>query len=410
MVPAQSHLAQKGRGIVKRAELYAWVWEKPVTHVARELGVSDVAVRKTCRKHGIPLPPLGYWAKLQHGKKVVQTPLPPAESERHEKIDIRLPQKPVQPPEIAEALQSALEEEAPISFPVERPEKLHPIAAATEKVLRKAKIDDEGFAASSGEGKFNVYVGPASVDRATLLVHFLILSATERHHSVPPDTQSQIFVDEQPLAVRIYETKAKAAHVPTQSELKRQAEQDESRRRYPSLYSGNHKTYRSWDYYPSGRLMLEIFDLRQQRWKGDPLVGRWRDTSARRLEDRVAEMMAALKTGGATAHYHRAKEAEEARLEKEANDRRREHERQRRLLDKVTKFMMDKADQYAKLSKLEDLAAFLGINGADTGTEEHSELQRAMEFVLVNLRNQLSPSSINQEIVDQRVTSIESWW
>lgn len=92
--------------------------------------------------------------------------------------------------------------------------------------------------------------------------------------------------------------------------------------------------------------------------------------------------------------YHRAKEAEEARLEKEANDRRREQERQRRLLDKVTKFMMDKADQYAKLSKLEDLAAFLGIGGANTGTEEHSELQRAMEFVLVNLRNQLSPSSI----------------
>lgn len=58
--------------VMKRADLYALVWAKPVTHVAREFGISDVAVRKICIKHGIPTPPLGYWAKLQHGKKVVQ--------------------------------------------------------------------------------------------------------------------------------------------------------------------------------------------------------------------------------------------------------------------------------------------------------------------------------------------------
>ena len=39
-------------------------WERPVTKVATELEISDVALHKICRKHNIPVPPRGYWAKL----------------------------------------------------------------------------------------------------------------------------------------------------------------------------------------------------------------------------------------------------------------------------------------------------------------------------------------------------------
>lgn len=35
-----------------------------------------MALAKTCRIHGIPIPPRGYWAKLQAGKKVSRPPLP----------------------------------------------------------------------------------------------------------------------------------------------------------------------------------------------------------------------------------------------------------------------------------------------------------------------------------------------
>ena len=45
-------------------------------HLAKELGVSDVALHKICRKHDIPNPPLGWWAKKAAGKAVVQIPLP----------------------------------------------------------------------------------------------------------------------------------------------------------------------------------------------------------------------------------------------------------------------------------------------------------------------------------------------
>lgn len=39
------------------------VWEKPMIHAAKEIGVSDVALRKRCLGLGIALPPAGHWIK-----------------------------------------------------------------------------------------------------------------------------------------------------------------------------------------------------------------------------------------------------------------------------------------------------------------------------------------------------------
>lgn len=61
---------------MKRAELYKLVWLKPMTKLGAELGISDVGLAKACRRHAIPVPPRGHWAKLQAGKTSVQVPLP----------------------------------------------------------------------------------------------------------------------------------------------------------------------------------------------------------------------------------------------------------------------------------------------------------------------------------------------
>ncbi|MGS2724527.1 hypothetical protein ACVBEJ_12360 [Porticoccus sp. GXU_MW_L64] len=58
-----------------REELFALVWERPATEVARELGISDVALGKLCRKLQVPKPPRGYWAKIAAGRKPRQPPL-----------------------------------------------------------------------------------------------------------------------------------------------------------------------------------------------------------------------------------------------------------------------------------------------------------------------------------------------
>lgn len=61
---------------ISRQALYELVWSKPWTSLAKELGISDVAIRKHCIKVDVPVPPAGYWARLQHGKSVFRPPLP----------------------------------------------------------------------------------------------------------------------------------------------------------------------------------------------------------------------------------------------------------------------------------------------------------------------------------------------
>lgn len=64
---------------MKRSELYAKVWSTPMTQLAAELGISDVGLAKACRRHAVPAPPRGYWAKLRAGQTPTQTPLPTPE-------------------------------------------------------------------------------------------------------------------------------------------------------------------------------------------------------------------------------------------------------------------------------------------------------------------------------------------
>ena len=59
-----------------RAELYDLVWSRTRTALANELGLSDVAITKHCKAALIPTPPMGYWAKLNAGRKPKRIALP----------------------------------------------------------------------------------------------------------------------------------------------------------------------------------------------------------------------------------------------------------------------------------------------------------------------------------------------
>lgn len=54
---------------ISRESLFALVWERPSTQVARQFGISDVALAKLCDKLQVPKPPRGYWAKVRAGRR-----------------------------------------------------------------------------------------------------------------------------------------------------------------------------------------------------------------------------------------------------------------------------------------------------------------------------------------------------
>jgi len=65
--------------VLTREQLYALVWMEPVRKLAQKVGISDVALAKHCRKHDVPVPSRGYWAKLEAGIPVTQFKLPPSD-------------------------------------------------------------------------------------------------------------------------------------------------------------------------------------------------------------------------------------------------------------------------------------------------------------------------------------------
>lgn len=59
-----------------RTLLYNQVWSEPVTKVAKLYGISGVRLEKVCRMLHVPVPPRGYWARLQNGHSVRKPSLP----------------------------------------------------------------------------------------------------------------------------------------------------------------------------------------------------------------------------------------------------------------------------------------------------------------------------------------------
>ena len=67
-----------------RKQLYDLVWSQPMTKVAAQFGLSDRGLAKLCERHGIPVPPRGYWAKQAAGRSVKRPPLLSLEPSRPE--------------------------------------------------------------------------------------------------------------------------------------------------------------------------------------------------------------------------------------------------------------------------------------------------------------------------------------
>lgn len=71
-----------------RKELYGRVWSKPLTAVAKEVGLSSNALAKICNRLLVPYPTRGYWVQVAAGKKPPRPALPAAPERGSNKIVI----------------------------------------------------------------------------------------------------------------------------------------------------------------------------------------------------------------------------------------------------------------------------------------------------------------------------------
>lgn len=200
-----------------------------MTKLAKRFRLSDVELRIICPKHGIPTPPLGYWARL-HGKKVTQPALPRIKPGQSERVDLTPVATEKLSDEGAEELRQALEREAgagpKITVPNERPRRLHPVAEEAEKTLREAREDHYGFRKFLSDWNPPLYLAKTSIGRAIRILDTIAKEVVDRGGTVLEDKLNDIFLALVPAAAigrqRRLEKEAAEREAERKAELARQ--------------------------------------------------------------------------------------------------------------------------------------------------------------------------------------------
>jgi hypothetical protein len=119
-------------------------WATPMARLAKQYGISDVALAKVCRKLAIPVPGRGYWAKKEAGQTLRKLPLPALK----QPIQLLKPTLRPEEPKIEEY--TTAEERAQVADVKGRDPQLilkrgslsHPLIVQAREVLGVANTDD----------------------------------------------------------------------------------------------------------------------------------------------------------------------------------------------------------------------------------------------------------------------------
>lgn len=329
-----------------RQQLYERVWSVSAVQLAKELGVSDVAVAKTCKRHKIPKPPLGYWAKLAAGKAPPRPALPVVVDPKLQSVTFSPPpprvKRPPDPgdlaapspdgpefrsPELIELLSRVVQSDLSWDVP-ESLRKAHPaVTAALEGLRRCAK---ENRYVRPGEADLlypsfersdvpllDIRVGKAMVERAARLAQAILDAALGVGFELGQHRDQyrghfflELFHHRVQFGLR--ELTTREPHTPTAKELADQAK---------SSFSKPPK----WDHHPNGMLRVGLY---VQEWRHEFAV--FADGKARQLEQMIREIVLAMLTE-VDRHLvrHREERERQRQIMAEAEARRREEERRR---------------------------------------------------------------------------------
>lgn len=251
---------------ISRKALYDEVWVSPLTTLAKKYSMSNVGLAKICRKYEIPNPPRGYWAKLQHGKRIRRTPLP--KPEYNPEIIIREVATVPRDPEVKREIEKAhVKDHIPI------PEDLRGAHQLVKEVMRYFEAQKPSFAyhgiVSPSRRGLHIKVSKDSQRRALLLMDGLIKALEARNYRVSVIEKSGAVVSDINGHLVGFEI----------SELLNRTARESS-------------AYTSYDYSPSSRLCIRINE-HIHLWK-KIFRHQWKDGEVIRLESQLGSVIAGM--------------------------------------------------------------------------------------------------------------------
>ena len=350
--------------ILTRRDLYDMVWSRPATQVAEELGMSDVALAKWCRKMSIPKPGVGYWQKKAAKKKPRKPRL--RNPDREDTLEVWVTryepgEEPQPEPErvVPDYERFELEPKNAIFVPT-RTTRLHPLVAATKRSLRQGRVDQQyGWIMPAERPCLNVRVSHGTLDRAMLLLDTLIRALAKRRLEVKIEqngyrSQSVVVVCGRSIPFDLFES-------PTKGEK----EDWLSKKLVPGMV-------------PSGKLVLRVHGT----WRAKR---EWRDMKKTTVEDCLNKFIIALHE---EVIYREEEEARNERDRIAAHERALRESEERRVREAET----------AKLAKLEEMAsqwrranqirefiqAVLAVHGKHERLDGDAELGEYVAWALEN--------------------------
>jgi len=307
--------------VFTREAFYDLVWSKPLTQLANEFSLSDVALHKICKKHDIPHPPLGWWAKQAAGKPVKPVPLPPAVTGTVPRITIASADLSPQSAALARVREQARILASTADDDLAAPP--HPLIDRTLAKLRQAKPPETGLVALDAAGLIPCQVSVASIDRLAVILPRIVQAASLQGLVLTAgDGPAQFTSEAESVRFSITELVRREKHVLTDAE---RARQEAWQKRAAQSRSWNdvlpHRPHvPDWDYHLTGLLSFELEHVSVR--EGASPRRSFRDAKVQRLETMASDIAVGLAVLAA------AKTAQ--RLQHEAEQRRLEEERQRR--------------------------------------------------------------------------------
>lgn len=326
-----------------RQELYELAWSKPMNELARDFGISDVALAKRCRNLHIPVPGRGYWARVAAGQAPPRPDLPERKPtwRDHRALMVEPPAKGTvdRLPEAANAHSLDADTRAKLEhLSVSLSQDLREATSAVKRTALVHKHPNRGqmpFARGEKTGAIlDLHVSAGALDRALLFADALLRTAESlgwsfveplpeedgsggllqrgNGHYHPPTSTSDIgelLVDGERIAFRIEERTTEVPRQLTRAE-----------RRYERSADGRSETRVDLQF--TGALRL----VRLDRNCGSERRKTWYDHRGRRVENRIPEVLRNF--------FELALEIKARRVEAERRRREREEEeRQRRELE-----------------------------------------------------------------------------
>lgn len=315
-----------------REDLFKQVWELPMTKVSADYGISDVALKKICDKHRIPVPGRGYWAKKAAGKRVERAHFRTITDPAINRIVIYGSPAQDLPEAVKEAKEAARKREQQPENKVEVVAvlaDLHPEVARTGKKLEKAKPSEKGLVTTSGSDLLDLEVGPESIGRVVAFLNALVTAAEDRGYRLAKGNRALVFfVDDEPLDFKIVEQTTRSKHETTETELAAIGKWE--KRQQQRLRSWDHSDWTprprlpEWDQAPNGRLQVII---NEGCYGHNGLRRTFGDGKTQRIETLINTILEAFVTWSAAI---KAKRVEDERRKREWEDEERQREEQQR--------------------------------------------------------------------------------